>query len=166
MADTMGPAVEDLRDHVAARLAACGAPACLVSLQPGNTVAWDMCCECGGDGEGQMWVRVISAVAKPASTQVNDVTHLQVRVAVGVVRCMHGVDSDGNPPTAAEMDGDTLRMTRDADRMMDAIRSWAGTPFVVRKFLQVEQGVSLGPQGYCGGWEWTLSFPLQLCPGC
>jgi hypothetical protein len=143
-------------------LIACERPVGLVTLAPGNNVVWDNCCE----GGGELWVRLISALPQPQASQACDITDLQIRAAVGVVRCMHGVDDDGQPPTAAQMTSDTLETTKDADLLLQAIRAWPGTNRVVRKTLRVEQGLPLGPQGYCGGWEWTLVFRLLLCEGC
>jgi hypothetical protein len=40
------------------------------------------------------------------------------------------------------------------------------TKFINPKSLRVEQGLPLGPLGYCGGWEWTLVFRLLMCSGC
>jgi hypothetical protein len=79
---------------------------------------------------------------------------------------MHCLDDEGAAPTAAEMTADTLGMTKDADILLRAIREWSGTSKVVLKTLRVEQGLPLGPQGCCGGWEWTLVFRLLMCGGC
>jgi hypothetical protein len=163
--DTLGPALESLRDKVEAALDECGKPVNLVSLAPGGTVSWDDCCGDGAPG-GQLWVRVVSIIPQPAASQPCDITDLQCRVAVGVVRCMHGLKEGGEAPTAGEMDGDTLAMTGDADTVLRAIRTWGGTQFTNLKSLRVESGLPLGPQGYCGGWEWTLVFRLLMCAGC
>jgi hypothetical protein len=168
--DTLGPALQSLLDAANEALIECYRPVGLVTLAPGNNVAWDNCCgyenEAGEVVGGQLWTRVVSVLPQPQQSQTCDITDLQVRVAVGVVRCMHCLDDEGAAPTAAEMTADTLGMTKDADILLRAIREWSGTSKVVLKTLRVEQGLPLGPQGCCGGWEWTLVFRLLMCGGC
>jgi hypothetical protein len=167
--DTLGPALQSLLDIANSALIECERPVGLITLAPGNNVVWDNCC----DGGGELWVRVISAHPQPqayghaggAAGQECGITDLKVQVGLGVVRCMHGVNEEGTP-TAEQMTGDTLDMTRDADLLMQAVRGWPGTQFVVLKTLNIEQGSPLGPLGFCGGWEWTLSFRLLLRQGC
>lgn len=163
--DVLGPALESLLDKANAALVECEKPVNLVTLAPGNTVSWDNCCGENHIG-GELWVRVVSIVPQPQPSQPCNITDLQVRAAVGVVRCMHGVTDEGESPTAEQMTGDTLAMTSDADTLLRAIREWETIPAVNRKSLKVEQGLPLGPQGYCGGWEWTLTFRIGLCDGC
>lgn len=164
MSDLVGPAVQSLLAAAHQGLVECDRPVGLASVVPGNTVSWDNCCA-ASDGGGQLWGRIISALPQPQGSQACDITDLQVRVGIGVVRCMHGVDEDGFP-TAEEMTEDTLGMTHDADILLQAIRSWDNPLPVVSKTIRIESGVPLGPQGYCGGWEWTLVFRLLLSSGC
>lgn len=160
--DTLGPLLISLRDAAYDRLVECERAPALVTLAPGNNVAWDNCCENGGE----LWVRVLSILPQPAGSQPCDVTDLQARIAVGVIRCMHGLQEEG-PPTAAEMTGDTLAMTADASALFHAIQDWEPTAILHRKTLRIEQGTPLGPNGFCGGWEWTLSFRYSYCSvGC
>ena len=165
MTDTVGPALESLLEEARLALLACERPAGLVTLAPGNTVVWDNCCD-SDEGNGELWTRLISIVPQPQPSQPCDITDLQARVGVGVVRCMHGLNDDGDPPTAEEMTEDTLGMTQDAAILLNAIREWEGTRFVNLKSLKVESGLPQGPSGYCGGFEWTLTFRVGLCGGC
>lgn len=162
MTDVVGPALNLLLDTAEARLVECSRPVGTVTLMPGNTVVWDDCCA----GGGQLWVRLISLVPFPNGSQPCDVSSLQVRAGIGVVRCMHGLDDDGNPPTPAAMTGDTLGTTADADLLLQAVQEWSPPPSVARKTLVLETGVPLGPEGLCGGFEWTFSFKTLLCKGC
>ena len=164
MVDNLGHALQGLLVAAEAALDGCGRPVGLSSVLPGNTVSWDNCCA-ASDGGGQLWVRVVSAVPQPQPSQPCDITDLQIRAAVGVVRCMHGVDEEGFP-TAAEMTEDALGMTQDAQLLLQGIRDWDNPITVPSKPIRVEQGLPLGPQGYCGGWEWTLVFRLLLSRGC
>ena len=161
MSDTLGPALASLLISAEDALVQCDRPVGLSHLAPGNTVSWDNCCEDGG----QLWVRVVSALPQPQGSQTCDITDLQVRAGLGVVRCMHGLSDDGFP-TADQMTQDTLDMTRDADILRQAIKRWEHPTTVIGKTIRVEQGLPQGPQGLCGGWEWTLTFRLLLCDGC
>lgn len=175
--DTLGPALQALLRKADADLTACERPVNLAVLAPGNNVVWDDCCGDNNDG-GQVWVRVISVLPQPTTSQACDIDSLQVRAAVGVVRCMHCLDSEGNPPDTTQMEGDTLATTRDADTLMRSIQAWGGEHwevpgvrqkgenFVNWKSLKIEQGLPLGPQGCCGGFEWTLTFSLTMAAGC
>lgn len=159
--DTLGPALESLLDMAEQRLIDCNRAAGLVTLAPGAEVAWDNCCDEGGE----LWLRVISIAPQPQTAQPCDITDLKVQLGLGIVRCMHGLNEEG-APTAAQMTGDTLAMTADADALLWAIRDWPGTKQVVLRTLVIEGGFPLGPEGFCGGWEWVLSFRLLMCPGC
>jgi hypothetical protein len=171
--DLVGPTLQSLLAKADEELRKCHRPTGLVALAPGNTVAWDNCCGTGDDGSpaGQLWVRLISQVPQPQPDQPGGIDGVQVRAAVGVVRCMHCLKDDGSFPTAEEMNGDTLRTTRDADTLLSAIRDWKSEEWDQKRFLnwkslKVESGLTLGPQGCCGGFEWTLTFNMQVCVGC
>lgn len=163
--DTLGPALGGLLLAVRAKLIECERDVNVAFLAPGNTVAWDNCCD-GEEGGGQLWVRVVSDVPRPQPTQPCLITSVATRVGVGIVRCVHGLDNDGNPPTADEQSADTLQITEDADITFWGIQAWEPFKRMVPKSLVVEQGLPLGPEGYCAGWEWTLTFQRQLCSGC
>lgn len=161
--DLLGPLLRSLLDDSRAALAACGREVGLAHLAPGNSVAWDDCSDCAQGG--QLWVRVVSVLPYPQGAQPCDITDLQARVGVGLVRCVHGLSDDGFP-TAEQMTADTLAMTADADTLLGAIRAWRPGPSVNRKSLRVEQGLPQGPEGLCGGWEWTLVFRYVPRGGC
>lgn len=128
----------------------------LVHLSPGAEVAWDNCCE----GGGQLYVRVVQQYpsGRPFPSQdlsANSCSPL-MRVAlcaVGVIRCAHTLDSDGRPPTAAEMTGDTKATLRDAEALWDTLVCEV-KPEVPG--LIVGAWTPLGPQGGCVGGEWQF----------
>lgn len=142
----------------------CDRPKGLVFLSPGNTVAWDNCCD-GPEG-GQLWVRLVSMIPQPVASQVCDIHAVQVRLALGVLQCVHGLTDEGFP-AASDMTQDTLDITKDSMILLNAIRCCQFTRAVFMKTLKIEQGLPLGPQGMCGGFEWTLTFQMGLCDaGC
>lgn len=165
--DTLGPALTDLLDKVDRRLEECDRQAALVTLSPGAEVAWDNCCpdENTEGGGGELWVRVINITPQPVGSQPCDITDLKANIGVGVIRCMHSLNTEGSP-TKEQMTDDTLNMTKDADAILAAVRTWEGTKHINMKSLSVERGTPLGPLGGCGGWEWTFTFRYQMCAGC
>lgn len=170
--DTLSPVLESLLDKANRALVECEHPVGRVVYVAGNTVAWDNCCGTSDEG-GQLWVRVVSLLPMPQGNQPCDITDLQVRCAVGVVRCQHCLDEDNEnyAPNVEEMLEDARAQGRDADTILRAIRTWLDEDFSAKKFvnqksLKVEQGLPLGPEGCCGGWEWTLTFRLLMCGGC
>ena len=156
MADNVGPVLQDILTAAEAALIACSRPVKLVTLSPGSSVAWDDCCD------GELWVRLITMT--PNIANVSDITDVTVTAGVGVVRCFNGMDNDARPPTAAEMTADTLGSLTDADALLGALYNF--TPKAETRNLTVTTGTPLGPQGYCGGFEWTFTFRQLICPGC
>ena len=164
--DNVGDLLWALLKDAEAALIECERPVGLVSLAPGNTVSWDNCCASGPDQPGgQLWVRLISIVPQPQGSQTCDVTSNQLRIGVGVVRCMHGITEDRSP-TAEEMSADTLGTTADANVLQQALRCSDLVPSANKKSFRFEQGLPQGPQGNCGGFEWTVTVQIGLCKPC
>lgn len=130
-------------------------------LAPGEQVAWDDCCDDGGVG-GQLWVRCLNVFPTgPFPQQDNDqkcgVRFTTAVLAVGVVRCAHTLDDQGNSPTAEEMNGDTLGIMDDMEDLFTAITQdyhWKHT---------VGRWSPLGPDGGCAGGEWVIQVMVQPC---
>jgi len=171
--DTLSPVLEALLAKAEADSEACGAPYGRVVYHPGNTAIWDNCCGSSDEG-GQLWVRVVSLLPMPSGAQACGITDLQVRAALGGVRCQHTLDDDGKYPTVEEMLEDARAQGGDAFRLLSSIQTLQDLPAegnewarrVNWKSLKVEQGVPLGHEGGCGGFEWTFTLRLLLCPGC
>lgn len=131
-------------------------PVALVTITPGNTVAWDDCCE------GELWARVVSVVG--ASSMSNPrlqpcAATWQVRFEVGVIRCAHVVDDAGNIPTAAQMTADALATYQDrADLTYALMCCVPGIPGI--QDLQVGDWLPQGPEGGCVGGTLTSTFTL------
>lgn len=131
-------------------------------LAPGAEVAWDNCCEGDGGVGGQLWVRLISVHPAAPFPRIDNeqkcgVTFLAATLGVGVVRCAHTLDDQGNPPTADQMTGDTNRLIDDMDDIMSGIQTnydWHN---------KLGTYTSVGPDGGCAGGEWTVTVRLQPC---
>lgn len=128
-------------------------------LAPGAQVAWDNCCEEGGVG-GQLWVRLVNIV--PGWPQRDAAQKCAPRLytatfGVGVIRCAHTLDDQGNPPTAAEMTGDATKINDDMEDMLSGIMSNLEYQYNLGAYEP------LGPDGGCAGGEWTVSVRLQPC---
>lgn len=154
----LGPILIRLLADAQDRMKDNGIEPALVHLSPGNTVAWDNCCD------GQLWVRVVSLLPMPQGSQPCDVHALQVRVGLGTLRCVTAIDDDGKFPTAQEMVADALALSLDGQILLQAIRCFDFGPHVGPKTIVLEQGLPLGNDGQCGGWEWTLTFQMLTAP--
>lgn len=174
--DTISPVLEALLGKAAQDSIDCERPYGRVVYSAGNTVAWDNCCGSSEEG-GQLWVRLISILPQPQASQPCDITDLQVRAALGGVRCQHCLDDDDVEdfaPSVEEMLEDARAQGADADRLLRSIRTLTDLPVeenpwarrVNWKSLKVEQGLPLGPEGCCGGFEWTFVFRVLMCDGC
>lgn len=128
-------------------------------LAPGEQVAWDNCCEEDGAG-GQLWVRCVAVY--PGWPKIDNDQKCGIRLAtavlgVGVLRCAHTLDDQGNPPTAAEMTGDATRIMEDMEDMLSGVMEnfeWHHS---------VGQYQTVGPDGGCAGGEWTVNVRVQPC---
>lgn len=164
--DLLGPIMSDLLECADKALQEHGRPARLVHLAPGQQVAWDNCC----DGQGQLWVRVISAHPSvgpnapfPAvdAQQSCGVSALAAVLGVGVMRCAHTIDDRGDPPSASEMTADTLDTTRDMSILLRAVQCC----FLPdrRPTPKVGQWTPQGVMGGCVGGEWQVTVPVGVC---
>lgn len=128
-------------------------------LAPGEQVAWDNCCEDNGVG-GQLWVRCISVSPgwpKNDTEQKCGVRLATATLGVGVVRCAHTLDDQGNPPTGEEMTSDAVKLMEDMEDMFSGIVTNYEWHHNVGMYTPV------GPDGGCAGGEWTVAVRIQPC---
>lgn len=151
-----------------ARLTDAGVPAARVFLEPGATAVWDTCCIDDGR-EGQLWVATTQVY--PATGQLTPDTQpvrcqpsgFAADLIVGVLRCAHTLDDQGNPPTVEQVTADAEKVARDRTLIRDAILCDAGPRLDVGGY-RLGGWVPLGPQGGCVGGQWTLTIALPSCP--
>lgn len=171
--EQLGPALLGILAAAYNALEDCGRPVGLAHLAPGTEVAWDNCCpDDGASAGGQLWVRVITMFpsGRPfpgtdLSQPCDGLTMIGVRVGVGVVRCCHTLDDDGEPPTAEQMTADTLGTTADANALLHAIECDIPQLPQVRA-ARLVSWMPQGPSGGCAGGEWEIIIGLDDCVTC
>lgn len=166
--DLIGPIMGTLLTCAQDALNSYSRPVGLVSLVPGGEVAWDNCCDDGG----QLYVRLVemypsgrpfpNADGQAACAPVM----LAARLAVGVIRCAHTVDDNGVPPSAAELTADALSMTADASILLEALKCCFPTSDSHIMKSLIGRWEPKGPSGGCAGGEWavTVGFGTCNCP--
>jgi hypothetical protein len=157
MADPVGLSAE-LQRWLACAVAALDPPVGRAFVAPGLEVAWDDCCA------GQVWVRLLQLIPLPqfqkrkASGENCAVDVWEITAAIGVVRCVHSVDDDGQPPTPEELTADGIQGAEDMQALMGAIQCCVQPSAFVR-------WNPVGPMGGCAGGEWQFVSRIGGC-GC
>lgn len=150
LTDLLGCAVDEL-DQIAAPFA--GAPG--RQFVASFAVAFDDCCESGG----QVWTRVIeSGPLDQDQPMTKCATPMRLHVGVGIVRCAHTLDDQGNPPPADALTTEAHQAVLD----MEALR--AAAVCCVNSRLQLVRWTPLGGGGCVGG-EWDLWVPVTFGTG-
>lgn len=154
---------DPIGDYAASLLAAVESATGLTGyLAPGTDVAWDSCCDSGP----QLWVRVVTVFSAHTNldTSLSPIRPCPqmwaVTFGLGFVTCVHVIDDQGNPPDPALVTEDTLFITQTASALLyAALCDWIADP------MRIENGLPLGPEGGCAGWEWqvTAGFSCQEC---
>lgn len=153
--DRIGPV---MAEYVQAALDRFGAqnrtPMRVVTYQPGSEVAWDGCCD------GQLWARVVTIQPGPVQPKASGipcgVPWMDVTLGLGIIRCVAGPSSKGQPPSAAKITDDGAVMLLDLAVLQEAM-------LCVGKTVRVVAWTPLGPQGDCAGGEWTFTIRILTC---
>lgn len=135
------------------------------SVVPGSAIAWDEC-----DCEGSLMLAVnrhfrtrnFPQDASGTYTKCQD-TKLVVDCSLAIIRCVSGVDENGDAPTPEQLGADA------ATQGSDAFTVWEAAQCILS---QMEQGVLItdyiindqsytGPQGNCAGSELHFQFGLM-----
>lgn len=167
------PLMTGILSAAASSLNAAGVTPGLVHLSPGNLPAYDNCCE----GGGQLWLRLketypsagigaafpqIDTAQKGAAGGACSVHALALNLGLGVMRCAHTIDSNGVPPTAAEMTGDALATYDDLGLLLDVIVCDVPT-LAPAMTVKVDRWTPQGVQGGCVGGEWGFYVGFDPC---
>lgn len=156
----------DLLTRGAEALEAVGRPVHRAHLVPGNSEAWDNCCEDGG----QLFLRVVSLHPSTGpggrgfpsldARQACGIYEVAATLALGIVRCAHTVDDYGNPPTPDNLTADALVGIYDAEVLLDLIATSADHPCAQQ--VSVERWTPKGVRGGCAGGEWLFAVALSV----
>lgn len=133
---------------------------CFCAIVPGDQVAMDYCdCSDPETGCGMAWARLDqSFVGSSIYNSVYSRTALNVarcvplishRIQLGVTRCMPGMDSEGNPPSALEQTEATRIQMGDMAATMRALNCCF--PYDKRREFLFERYLPIGPIGNCVG---------------
>lgn len=165
----LAPVLNSILSAAASALNDAGAGAGLVHLAPGSSVAWDNCCE----GGGQLWLRVLeiyptAGLSSPFPSRDSSqpggcgVVQLAVHLGLGIVRCTPTLDDHGNPPSGEAMTGSALEMVDDMRVLLEVVACAVKTlPGVAN--AKVGRWVPQGPDGGCAGGEWTFHIAYDPC---
>lgn len=159
---SLAKVVGALTECVCEALAKQGAgPTCWCGLFPGNEVSWDYCGECSGGQCGMGYVRVVSVFPSQQFPQQDPLpgacaTPLVVELAVGALRCVPVMDSDGSLPDEAAFLETGLGVFAD----MAAIRNAVDCCDLGGRDVAIGAYQPLGPRGGCVGGEWSVWVSL------
>ncbi len=152
-----------------------GAPCRQCSLVPTSVFAWDGCCDCPGDGNGQVALAIREVYGsdtfpQPMSgkTWTNCGPRYSVaRVAVSVTRCLPAVGQDGAAPDCAAELAAAVTLENDRTAVRQAIACCLNsahitTPALVNQWL-ILGSTTLPESGGCGGLETEFLVAVQSC---
>lgn len=138
-------------------------------LVPGD-IAWDSC-DCG-----QLAQTVTSVSPSSAFPTVSADTpqtpcgpnQMIVNVTLSLVRCVTGVDENGNPPPCDVLLAEAVRLERDRFIARRAVRCYLQELYDALRLtgFSVGTSTSVGPEGLCGGSELTYSFGIGAAGCC
>lgn len=158
--DQITPILESILDCVTQAFVDCGAPGfCREGIVAGS-VAFDDCCECDVDTEGQLWVRLADWAPDPAFPDPNPWAHTNLptvaTVGVGALRCYPSIDAGGFAPLAADEEIAAARIHADAQLIFNAVMCCGGLNRTWNGWVPLDGGG-------CGGGEHLFTVPLGGC---
>lgn len=149
--------LERLGSCLCAQIVADGSPGvCFCGVVPGEAAALDYAGDCS-DVCGMAWVRLVTSypatvLGTPNLTASNCALPLGFDVELGVARCASTPDSSGNPPSAADLLGDTTLQSADMDSMRRAVLCCGdAADWLLGVYAPI------GPEGGLVGGTWTAS---------
>lgn len=165
--DPLWPLLSSLLQETAAVFDDYGAGVCRAFVSPGETPAWDVCCPCDSDREGQLWVAVQRFF--PVRSFPSQEGALRCRpeayaaeITMGALRCAATVDESGEPPSGETLTLEAAKVSRDRVLMQDALLCrWPAD--LLPGGLVLRGWRPLGPQGGCVGGLWEATIAVSSC---
>lgn len=149
--------LEQLAACLCAQIITDGSPGvCFCGVVPGESVALDYQGDCD-DVCGMAWVRLTSVypatvMGTPSVEPNNCAMGLGFDLELGVVRCSSLPDDQGNPPSAADLLGDTTLQVADMFSMRAAILCCGqASDWLLGLYTPI------GPEGGVVGGTWAAS---------
>lgn len=171
MAFDLKPVLQGILSASASAFEEAGTPPGRVELTPGNLPAWDDCCE------GQLYLRVIEIFPSGNPFPVFDsaqqgaagkcaIKLMAVHLGLGIMRCAHTIDNDGNAPTPGEVTSDGNQMVDDMQILLDVIVCELEKSFKRIMKVKLDRWAPQGVSGGCHGGEWGFFIAMDpcLCP--
>jgi len=152
--ERIGPILSELLGCAEAAL---DPPVARAYIAPGNTVAWDDCCN------GQVWVRLLFleslALAKMGATHMDPCGLVWTATfGIGVLRCSSTIDDRGEIASADALSNEALQMLADEAALCQAIYCCNVAPL---NRYELTRWDPLGPEGGCVGGEWTMTMQVN-----
>lgn len=164
------PYFQSLLSAAASALTVAGVPASTVLLAPGSNIAWDDCCNgtlyllvnrvyptAGADSPFPMMESTAPGAAPGTCPRM-----MAWRMTLGLLRCAATMDSQGNPPSAAQIGANGAAQGRDIDLLMQTILCTYPTLPGIRK-VKIDTWTPLVTDGACTGGEWTFFAGVDPC---
>lgn len=131
-------------------------------VAPGQEVVWDNCCE----GGGQLVIRLISVTprAQPGQKLRGPnpncmVTSVIARFGISIIRCISTVDDRGRSPRPTVINAEGRKAVDDAWLIMQTILCDVDN---AKARVTLGEYIGLGPEGGCGGGEWSVDVDVLL----
>lgn len=136
------------------------APKRVVTIAPGDSVAWDECCD------GFLWSRlqgvapIVPQGAVSGGSAGCGVIGYIATVELGILRCAAVLNDRGIAPSANQINEDGLEAVRDMETLANVLTC---NDDVVRSLVS---WTPLGPEGGCHGGAWLFTVRLSNCADC
>lgn len=132
----------------------------MVHYAPGAEVAWDNCCE----GGGQLYLRLIGVhpsqtFPQPTLAPGCRAAMFDVHFAVGAIRCAHTVSSRGVPPSGEQMSSDFSVTLGDLTMIQQGLVEAASAAGILK--LVLGRWSPRGPNGGCVAGEWDAHLAVN-----
>ena len=164
----IGTCIVDALDQTPA-----GAPTRQCLLLPTAMIPWDNCCESAG--QVALAIRRVYA-AESLAQEVSPTLWAKcgpprtvAEVVVSVVRCVTGIDQNGNPPPCDVALAEAIRLENDLTAVRQAIACClnaykkARPPTLGVSAWSLGASVTVGEQGGCAGVETVFLVGVSVC---
>ena len=161
--DPVVPIVSGLLTCANDELERFGVPVCRAFWAPSGQIPWDACGKTADGAEGQLWVAVESVFPTDSFPSPVAGAHrctpsgYGLNLQVGVLRCAHTVDDQGNAPSAEQISSDALKVSNDRAILEQAILCCFVDEDTDPGMFRLGNWEPMGPGGGCTGGRWRMA---------